>query len=36
VPIFYYDSDFGIDIVKLPDGRRFEIRYIAGAPRDRH
>jgi len=36
VPIFYYDWDLGIDIMMLPDGRKFEIRYIPGAPRDRH
>jgi hypothetical protein len=36
VPIFYYDWDLGIDIMQLPDGRKFEIRYNLGAPRDRH
>jgi hypothetical protein len=36
VPIFYYDWDLGIDIMMLPDGRKFEIRYIPGVPGDRN
>ena len=36
VPVFYRDSETGIEVMELPDGRRFEIRYIPGAPRERH
>jgi hypothetical protein len=35
VPVFYRD-EAGRDIKEMPDGSRFEIRYIPGAPRDRH
>jgi hypothetical protein len=31
LPVFYLDDD-GIDAMQLPDGRRFEIRWIPGAP----
>jgi hypothetical protein len=34
VPVFYFDWDRSIDIMELPDGRKFEIRYIPGAPGD--
>ena len=33
VPVFYQDKETGIEIMEQPDGRRFEIRYIPGAPR---
>jgi hypothetical protein len=36
IPVFYRDKETGLDIMEQPDGRRFEIRYIPGAPRDRH
>ena len=31
LPVFYLDDD-GIDAMLLPDGRKFEIRWIPGAP----
>ncbi|HUI78895.1 MAG TPA: hypothetical protein VLY24_13300 [Bryobacteraceae bacterium] len=33
VSVFYRDHGTGIEIMQQPDGRRFEIRFIAGAPR---
>ena len=36
VPIFYLDSASGLDIMEHPDGRKFEIRWVPGAPRDRN
>ncbi len=36
VPIFYRDHEMGLEIMEQPDGRKFEIRYIPGAPRDRN
>ena len=36
VSIFYLDSASGLDIMELPDGRKFEIRYVPGAPRDQN
>ena len=36
VPIFYRDSESGLEIKECPDGRKFEIRYIPGASRDRN
>jgi hypothetical protein len=33
VPVFYRDHWTGIETLHEPDGRRFEIRFIAGAPR---
>ena len=32
IPVFYREN--GIQIMERPDGRRFEIRFISGAPRD--
>jgi len=29
--VFYLDND-GLDVMEQPDGRRFEIRWIPGAP----
>jgi hypothetical protein len=29
--VFYLDDD-GVDVLEQPDGRRFEIRWIPGAP----
>ncbi len=34
VPVFYMDG--GIDIMELPDHRKFEIRLIPGAPRGKN
>jgi hypothetical protein len=31
IPVFY--RQHGIEIMEQPDGRRFEIRFISGAPR---
>ena len=31
LPVFYLDSE-GLNVMQLPDGRRFEIRWIPGAP----
>jgi hypothetical protein len=31
LPVFYIDED-GINAMQCPDGRRFEIRWIPGAP----
>jgi hypothetical protein len=31
LPVFYLDND-GLDVMEQPDGRRFEIRWIPGAP----
>jgi hypothetical protein len=36
VPIFYRDSATRLDVMEQPGGRKFEIRYISGAPRDRN
>ena len=30
-PVFYLDAD-GLEVMELPDGRRFEICWIPGAP----
>ena len=31
LPVFYLDDD-SLDLMQLPDGRKFEIRWIPGAP----
>jgi hypothetical protein len=31
LPVFYRDAD-GLNVMQQPDGRRFEIRWIPGAP----
>jgi hypothetical protein len=31
LPVFYLDRE-GLNIMEQPDGRRFEIRWISGAP----
>jgi len=36
VAVFYLDSASGREIMELPDGRKFEIRYIPGAPGDQN
>jgi hypothetical protein len=32
VPVFYRDRKRGLDIMEQPDGRKFEISFIPGAP----
>jgi len=34
VPVFYRDSTRNFDVMEQPDGRKFEVRFIAGAPRE--
>ena len=34
VPVFYWDYAQNLDIMELPDGRKFEICFIPGAPGD--
>lgn len=36
VPVFYRDSKRNIYVMEEPSGRKFEIRFIPGAPRDRN
>jgi hypothetical protein len=36
IPVFYIDDKTGIETMQCPDGRRFEIRFIAGAPPGRN
>jgi len=36
VPVFYRNDRTGLEITEQPDGRRFEIRFIPGAPRGRN
>jgi hypothetical protein len=36
VPLFYRDSASGVEVMEMPDGRKFEIRYLPGQPRDRN
>jgi hypothetical protein len=36
VPVFCRDHRTGIEVMQQPDGRRFEIRFISGAPRGRN
>jgi hypothetical protein len=36
VPLFYRDSASGRDVMELPDGRVFEIRFVPGASRENH
>ncbi len=33
VPVFYLDRKRNLDIMEQPDGRKFEICFIPGAPR---
>jgi len=32
-PVFYQEDETGLEIMEQSDGRRFEIRFISGAPR---
>jgi len=36
VPVFYRDSASDLEVMEQPDGRRFEIRFLPGAPRERN
>ena len=36
VPVFYRDSVSGLDVMEYPDGRKFEIRFVPDAPRERN
>ena len=36
VTVFYRDSASGLEIMEQPDGRRFEICYLASALRERN
>jgi len=36
VPVFYWDWKRNLDIMERPDGRRFEVCFISGAPRERN
>lgn len=34
IPVFYRDWTQNLDVMEQPDGRKFEVRFIAGAPRE--
>jgi len=34
--LFYRDDRTGLEIMEMPDGRMFEIRYLPGQPADRN
>jgi hypothetical protein len=34
VPVFYRDWNRNLDVMEQPDGRKFEVYFIAGAPRE--
>jgi hypothetical protein len=34
VPVFYWDWKRNLDVMEQPDGRKFEVCFIAGAPRE--
>jgi hypothetical protein len=36
VPAFYWDSERSLDVMEQTDGRKFEVAFIAGAPRERN
>ena len=36
VSLFYRDSASGLEVMEMPDGRMFEIRYLPGQPGDRN
>jgi hypothetical protein len=36
VALFYRDDDTGLEVMEMPDGRMFEIRYLPGQPGDRN
>ena len=36
ISVFYRDHETGIEVMQQPDGRRFEVRFVPGAPRGRN
>lgn len=36
VPVFYRDAERNLEIMEQPDGRLFEICFVAGAPAERN
>ena len=36
VPVFYRDDKRNTEVMEQPDGRKFEIRYVTGEPRERN
>lgn len=34
IPVFYKDATRNLDVMEQPDGRKFEVCFIAGAPRE--
>ncbi len=36
VPVFYWDSVRNLDIMEMPDGQKYEIRFLPGAPGERN
>ena len=36
VPVFYRDSGRNLHVVEHPSGRKYEIRFLEGAPGDRN
>ena len=34
VPVFYWDWKSNLDVMEQPDGRKFEVCFIPGAPRE--
>jgi hypothetical protein len=36
VSVFYRDEKEGIDVLEQSDGRKFEVRFLSGAPGDRN
>ncbi|HEX4133036.1 MAG TPA: hypothetical protein VHY84_00330 [Bryobacteraceae bacterium] len=36
VPVFCLDTKRNLDVMELPDGRKYENRFIPGAPGDRN
>ena len=34
IAVFYRDWKRNLDVMEQPDGRKFEVRFIAGAPRE--
>jgi hypothetical protein len=34
IPVFYRDWKQNLDVMEQPDGRKFEVCFIAGAPRE--
>ena len=36
IPVSYHDWDSGLNMMEYPDGRKFEIRFIPGAPKGKN